>query len=223
MTDAQIRSVMDVHLMAGFYVGQPVYRAMKSQGYGRIILTSSASALFGSEWQANYGAAKAGLAGLVNVLALEGAKHGIQVNGLLPCGPSRMGRRKEDWPDDFRSHMPDGRELIEQAIHADFIVPMVVWLASARCGTSHALYSATGGRFARVFVGEGNGWLSDYDHPPTPEDIERHLGEIDDTASFDIPTSMWDEFRPIIAARREVLAHKAAASASGPSTKEYTQ
>jgi len=205
LTEEQIRSVLDVHLMAGFHVGQPAYRAMQANGYGRIVLTSSASALFGAEWQANYAAAKAGLVGLVNVLALEGARHGIQANGLLPCGPSRMGRQQGDWPADFRSHIPEHREVLEPAIHADFIAPMVVWLASEQCRSTHNLYSATGGRFARVFIGEGKGWLSDYDRPPSAEDIAGHMPEIDRTDPCDIPASMWDEFRPIIAQRRAAL------------------
>jgi len=206
LTDEQIGSILDVHLMAGFYVGQPAYIVMKDQGYGRILLTSSASALFGTPWQGNYAAAKMGLVGLVNVIALEGAKHGITANGLLPCGSGRLGRPDgADWPEDFNESSNPEIELLFPAMQNEFVTPMVLWLVSERCHKSHSLYSATAGRFARVFIGATSGWISDYDSAPTPEEIESHLAEIDDVSSFDIPVSMFDEFEPIVAARRAKL------------------
>ena len=77
MDHTTIDAVVDVHLKGALYVSQPAFRLMREQGYGRIVNTSSASGLFGNFGQANYGAAKAGLAGLTRVLALEGAGHGI--------------------------------------------------------------------------------------------------------------------------------------------------
>lgn len=206
MTDEQIRSILDVHLMAGFYVGQPAYRLMKDQGYGRIVLTSSASAVFGSVWQSNYCAAKAGLVGLMNSVGLEGERHGVVVNSLLPCGATRLGQGKDEWPADFYAGAPEDMSLVAPAIRNEYVVPMVVWLASDRCRTTRGLYTATAGRFARVFVAEAEGWLSDYEHPPSPEEIETHLAEIEDRARFDTPTSVWEEFASIIKARRAKLA-----------------
>ena len=215
LTDEQIRSIMDVHLMAGFYVGQPAFRIMKQQRYGRVIFTSSASGVFGAEWQANYAAAKTGLVGLINVLALEGARHGILANGLLPCGASRLGRGEREWPADFQQGMPKDFSLVVPAIRNDFVVPMVVWLAHECCSTTRSLYSATGGRFARVFVAESKGWLSDQAQPPSAEDIQAHLAEIDRTDEFDIPASMWDEFVPIIEATRAKQASERASERAG--------
>jgi NAD(P)-dependent dehydrogenase (short-subunit alcohol dehydrogenase family) len=204
LTDEQIRSIMDVHLMAAFYVGQPAYRAMKAEGYGRIVLTSSAAAMFGSVWQANYGAAKAGLVGLMNSVGSEGEKHGIFVNGLLPCGATRLGQGKSEWPADFHESIPADFSRITPGIRNEFVVPMTVWLASERCKVNRALYTATGGRFARVFVGEANGWLCPHDSPPSPEDIEQHLAQIDDTTRFDQPKNVWDEFESIIKGYRAI-------------------
>lgn len=201
MTDEQIRAIMDVHLLAGFYVGQPTFTAMKKQGYGRILLTSSASALFGMPWQANYAAAKAGLVGLVHSLAIEGKAHGITANALLPAGSGRLGRGEGlDFPPDMAAQMPADMGLIAPAMRNEFVTPMVLWLVSERCRTTHALYSATAGRFARVFIGAASGWLADQDRPPQAEDIEQHIAEIDDISRFDTPESVFDEFRPIIAA-----------------------
>ncbi|MGF6654233.1 NAD(P)-dependent dehydrogenase (short-subunit alcohol dehydrogenase family) [Paraburkholderia youngii] len=202
LTDEQIRSIMDVHLMAAFYVGQPAWRAMQAAKYGRIVLTSSASAMFGSVWQANYGAAKAGLVGLMNSIGVEGDKYGIRVNALLPCGASRLGQGSDEWPADFHHGMPEDFALVAPGIRNEFVVPMAIWLASERCKANRALYTATGGRFARVFVGEADGWLSQHGRPPTPEDIERHLAEIDDTTHFDQPQSVWGEFESIISGYR---------------------
>lgn len=77
MSEADIDEVIDVHLKGAFHVGQPAFAAMKSQGYGRMLFTSSSSGLFGHPWQASYAAAKAGVVGLANAIALEGKPHGI--------------------------------------------------------------------------------------------------------------------------------------------------
>ena len=206
LTDDQIGAIMGVHLMAGFYVGQPAFAAMKRQGYGRILLTSSASALFGTPWQANYAAAKMGLVGLVNVIALEGAKHGVTANGLLPAGSGRLGRSTDmDWPPDFMDQMPPEMGVIAPAMRNEFVTPMALWLVSEGCKATHSLYSATAGRFARVFIGATQGWMSDYDQPPSPEELGRRMVEIDDTSRFDISASMFAEFDPIVAARKAQL------------------
>ena len=85
-----IEAVIDVHLKGAFFVTQPAYQVMRQQGYGRIVSTTSASGLFGNFGQANYGAAKAGLAGFTRVLALEGARHNIRANAIAPVALTRM-------------------------------------------------------------------------------------------------------------------------------------
>jgi len=206
LSDEQIDSIMNVHLLAGFYLGQPAFAQMKRQNYGRILLTSSASALFGTPWQANYAAAKMGLVGLLNVIALEGEAHGITANGLLPAGSGRLGRPDaSDWPPDFGARANPDLHLLFPAMQSSFVTPMALWLVSERCRQSHALYSATAGRFARVFIGTTQGWLSEFETPPTPEDIERHIAEIDARERYDVPESMFAEFDPIVAAQQRRL------------------
>ncbi|HET9629026.1 MAG TPA: SDR family NAD(P)-dependent oxidoreductase [Novosphingobium sp.] len=206
LTDEQIRSVVDVHLMAGFYVGQPAFAAMKRNGYGRILLTSSASAMFGAHWQANYAAAKAGLVGLLNVIAIEGAKHGITANGLLPAGSGRLGTATDlDWPADFHERLDPGMGLVAPAMTNDFVTPMVLWLTSERCRTTHAVYSATAGRYARVLIAATEGWLADYDVPPSPEEIARHMGQIEGRTTIYTPEHVLEEFGPIVAMRKRAL------------------
>jgi len=90
MTPEDFRLVIDVHLMGSFNCSKAVWEIMREQAYGRIVFTSSSSGLYGNFGQANYGAAKMGVIGLMNVLHLEGAKYNIHVNALAPAAGTRM-------------------------------------------------------------------------------------------------------------------------------------
>jgi len=90
MTPEDFRLVIDVHLMGSFNCSKAVWAIMREQAYGRIVFTSSSSGLYGNFGQANYGAAKMGVIGLMNVLHLEGAKYNIHVNALAPAAGTRM-------------------------------------------------------------------------------------------------------------------------------------
>ena len=181
------RRMLGVHLDGGFYLSQPAYRVMKSQGYGRFVFVSSSAGMFGQHMEAHYAAAKAGLVGLTNVIALEGAPHGILANTVLPYGVSRM----------VTETVEDAKALEEsgllQAIRPELVAPMVVYLASRACEFSHRNYSAFGGRFARVFVGLGQGWLAGQGTNPTADDVAAHLSEVSATEPFMVPESIYEE------------------------------
>ncbi|CAG7580151.1 SDR family NAD(P)-dependent oxidoreductase [Rhodococcus opacus] len=87
---ADFRKVIDVHLMGSVHCTQAVWPHMVAQGYGRILMTTSASGIYGNFGQANYGAAKSALVGLTNVLAIEGERRGIRVNALAPTAATQM-------------------------------------------------------------------------------------------------------------------------------------
>ncbi len=87
---ADFRTVIDVHLMGSVYCTKAVWDLMRDQNYGRIVMTSSSSGLWGNFGQANYGAAKMALIGLMNTLAIEGMKYNIRVNALAPAATTRM-------------------------------------------------------------------------------------------------------------------------------------
>jgi len=87
---ADFRQVMDVHLMGAVNCTKAVWETMRAQSYGRIVMTTSSTGLYGNFGQSNYGAAKMALVGLMQTLALEGAKHGIRVNCLAPTAATRM-------------------------------------------------------------------------------------------------------------------------------------
>ncbi|MCV7260107.1 SDR family NAD(P)-dependent oxidoreductase [Mycobacterium shimoidei] len=181
------RRMLSVHLDGGFYVSQPAYRVMKSQGYGRFVFISSSGGMFGQPLEAHYAAAKAGLVGLANVIAIEGQRHGILANTVLPFGLSRMAT---DTIGD-----PKALEQIGflKVIQPELVVPIVVYLASRACDFTHHNYSACAGRFARVFVGLGEGWLADPETNPSADDIAEHLSEVTATEPFTVPGSIFDE------------------------------
>ncbi|CQD13511.1 short-chain dehydrogenase/reductase SDR [Mycobacterium europaeum] len=179
--------MLRVHLDGGFQLSQPAYRVMKDNGGGRFVFISSSAGVFGQPMEAHYAAAKAGLVGLTNVIAIEGEAHGIIANSVMPTGFSRM----------VTETVGDEKFLAEsgfmQAIRPELVVPLVTFLASSACTFTHRNYSAAAGRYARVFVGLSEGWLADARSQPTAEDIQAHLEEISSTEKFLVPASIVDE------------------------------
>ena len=185
---ADWRDMLNVHLDGGFYVSQPAFRVMKAQHYGRFVFICSSAGIFGQPQSAHYAAAKAGLFGLTNVIAIEGAEHGILANTVLPFGYSRM----------VYETIGDRDELLAnseflRAIGPELVVPIVVFLASRACNLTHQSYSAGAGRYARVFAGLAEGWLAERGSNPTADDVAAHLAEVSATEPFTIPASIFDE------------------------------
>jgi len=173
MDSHMIDSVVDVHLKGALFVSQPAFRVMRENGYGRIVNTTSASGLFGNFGQANYGAAKAGIAGLTRVLALEGEAHGIKVNAIAPIAATRMTAGILG-------------ELTSQ-VGPDSVSPVVAYLAHEECAVNGNVYSVAGGRVALIFIAETTGAVL---AELTPEAVRDQLVNIEDRHRYHQPASL---------------------------------
>lgn len=180
-----IADVLAVHLGGAFHVSKAAWPFMVEQGGGRIIMTSSGSGLYGNFGQANYGAAKMGLVGLMRVLALEGARSGIQVNAIAPLARSQM----------TEGVLPD--EILER-LAPEWVSPLVAWLASDECGDSGHIYSVAGGYYARVAVVEGPG--ISFDHVPSLDEFAAMHDKLVAIEPFSEPASLADQVA-LVAAR----------------------
>jgi len=154
-------TVLDVHLRGAFHVVRPAFPIMCDAGYGRIVLTSSIGGLYGNHNVANYAAAKAGMIGLSNVVALEGAADGVTCNAIVPAAVTRMADGI-----DTSAYPPMGPELV---------APVVGWLAHEKCSVTGEVFIALAGRVARAVTAESRGV-----HLPawTVEDVGKNLDAI---------------------------------------------
>ena len=152
---ADFELVLDVHLMGSVHCTKAVWGLMRDQQYGRVVMTTSSSGLYGNFGQTNYGAAKMALVGFMNSLALEGEKYGIRVNSLAPIAATRM-----------TSDLMTGEVLA--SLQPEAVTPAVIFLASEEAPTRQIL-AAGAGVYAKVLVEEGEGVFL----PPERRDAEQ--------------------------------------------------
>lgn len=163
-------AVLKVHLTGAYNVTHPAFNIMRKRGYGRIIMTTSASGLFGNFGQSNYSAAKMGLIGMMNVLKIEGSKYNIKVNSIAPNAASRL----------TKGLMPEDQF---EKMKPEFITPIVIYLCSEKCEESGFIYNAGQGLFNRTqilngkAVAIGNGNIA-----PTAEEVMDRMPEINNMA-----------------------------------------
>jgi len=181
ITPDLINAVIDVHLRGAFYVALAAWGHMRVQGYGRIINTSSNSGILGNFGQSNYGAAKMGLVGFTNVLAIEGAKHNIKVNTIAPVAYTRM----------TAELMPQ----LEEKLQPDKVTPAVIYLAHESCEVTGEIFSVGGGTVSRYFIGLTEGYLN---HELTAEDVRDNLGVIRDETDYKVFHNIGQELQKLL-------------------------
>ncbi|OBI83309.1 SDR family NAD(P)-dependent oxidoreductase [Mycobacterium sp. E740] len=171
MSYEDFEAVLDVHLRGAFHVVRPAFPHMCDAGYGRIVLASSIGGLYGNHDIANYAVAKAGVLGLSNVAAIEGAAHGVKSNVIVPAAVTRMAEGI-----DTSAYPPMGAELV---------APAVAWLAHETCAVTGEVLIALAGRVATAVVAETPGV---YRPSWTIEDVGHHIAAIrDDTQPLVFP------------------------------------
>jgi NAD(P)-dependent dehydrogenase (short-subunit alcohol dehydrogenase family) len=148
-----------VHLGGPVNTVKAAWPHMVAQRYGKIILTTSVSGLFGLRGQATYAAAKCAVVGLMRILAIEGAEHGILVNTISPIAYTRMHPAAGS-----RTLEAEGRRIMP----VEAVAPTIVWLASGRCSETNHIYNVTAGAIQRIAIVIGPGF---YDPHLTPESI----------------------------------------------------
>lgn len=136
-------SVLDVHLRGAYHVVREAFPHMKSQGYGRIVLTSSINGLYGKSDNVTYAMCKAGFMGLSNTAAIEGQNDDVKSNLIVPAAVTRMSEGIDT------SQFPP--------MDPDMVAPMVAWLCHHSCSVSGEMYVAMAGRLARAYVAETPG------------------------------------------------------------------
>ena len=167
MEIADFEFVLDVHLLGTVKPAKAVWEIMKAQNYGRIVVTTSSSGLYGNFGQTNYGAAKLGIVGFMNTLKLEGQKNNIHVNAIAPVAATRM----------TENLMPPE---ISARLAPQYVTPGVVFLCSEEAPTGVILTAGAGAfAVARIFETEGaylgEGGLS-------VEEVRDHWAQIADEA-----------------------------------------
>ncbi|MEL6891328.1 MAG: SDR family oxidoreductase [Actinomycetota bacterium] len=184
MTPDLVDPVLDVHLRGAFNVTAPAWKIMRDKSYGRIVSTSSAAGIFGNFGQANYGAAKMGLVGFMNVLAVEGAKYGIRANAIAPLAFTRM-------TEDLLGPLGD-------KLQPELVSPLVTYLCHESCESTGRIYSVGGGRVAEVFIGECQGYTNT--DSLTPEDLRDNWGTVTDRTGYEVPAAIAEETAMFLAA-----------------------
>jgi NAD(P)-dependent dehydrogenase (short-subunit alcohol dehydrogenase family) len=189
-TDDDLREMLDIHLGGPFAAVQQALPSMRTNGWGRIVLTGSGSAAFGLENQSAYASAKAAMVGLCNVLKRETLDADIMINVVLPVAPP-LGRT----PASKRIAEMFGDQV--DRLDPAWVAPLVCLLSSEACPGTGGVYSAVGGRYARVFTAVGQGWRAPGREPPGLTEMAAQIDAIMDQSNYQIPASILQEIESV--------------------------
>lgn len=184
------RLVMEVHLMGAVHCTHAVWNIMRAQNYGRIVMTTSSSGLYGNFGQANYGAAKMALVGLMQTLALEGERYGIRVNSLAPTAATAMTEGLLD---------PEALTMLSPASVSPALVALV-----AENAPSRTILMAGAGSFEQANITMTHGIYLNDDERSAQTLIDR-MADISDRAQETVPATGFDQLRHEIAKAQHCL------------------
>jgi len=163
LSEEDLHAILDVHLMGSFATAQPAFQHMKESGNGgKIILTTSASGLFGNFGQSNYSAAKMGIWGLMRVLSIEGGRSNIQVNCIAPAARTRL----------------TGGEEAAGPNAPSSVAPLVVALCHDSCDITGETFMSGYNWYTRCFMAQAAGWAAPEDAVVSAEEITARWDEI---------------------------------------------
>jgi NAD(P)-dependent dehydrogenase (short-subunit alcohol dehydrogenase family) len=168
MTFENWDAVLKVHLYGGYNVIRAAWPHFREQSFGRVVVATSTSGLFGNFGQANYGAAKLGLVGLINTLAQEGAKYNIKTNALAPIAATRM--TEDILPPE-----------VLQNLTPEFVAPVVSYLCTEEVPDTGSIFIVGGGKVQRAALFQNEGVT--FKSPPSVDDVAAHWTEIDDLSA----------------------------------------
>ncbi|CNH58954.1 short chain dehydrogenase/reductase oxidoreductase [Mycobacterium tuberculosis] len=161
-------AVLKVHLYGGYNVIRAAWPHFREQSFGRVVVATSTSGLFGNFGQANYGAAKLGLVGLINTLAQEGRKYNIHANALAPIAATRM----------TQDILPP--EVFEK-LTPDYVAPVIGYLCTEECEDNGSVFIVGGGKVQRTALFQNEGVT--FGKPPSVDEVAARWAEITDLSA----------------------------------------
>jgi 3-hydroxyacyl-CoA dehydrogenase/3a,7a,12a-trihydroxy-5b-cholest-24-enoyl-CoA hydratase len=174
-----------VHVLGSFRVTHAAWNHMRDAGYGRIVMTASASGIYGNFGQANYSMAKLGIFGLAQTLAIEGGKKNVRVNTIAPIAGSRM----------TETVLPP--DLVA-ALKPEYVSPLVAYLAHESCEDNGGLFEVGGGFVGKLRWERAGGALFRLSRAMTPENVRAKWSAIVDFGKATHPTNMTESMQPIL-------------------------
>ena len=184
MTTDDFDFVVKVHFLGTAYVTHAAWPILRAKAYGRVVVTSSNSGIYGTFGQSNYGGAKLAVVGFMNALRLEGQKYNIMMNALAPIAATRM----------TDSLMP---APVLEKLKPEYVSPMVAYLCSEQCQRTGDIWSAGGGTFARIEYREAEGLRID-GRAPTVEDVMENIDKIADVSANRVFRTSGEEVQAVV-------------------------
>eukprot|EP01117_Protostelium_nocturnum_P010789 TRINITY_DN3887_c0_g1_i1.p1 TRINITY_DN3887_c0_g1~~TRINITY_DN3887_c0_g1_i1.p1 ORF type:complete len:326 (+),score=120.64 TRINITY_DN3887_c0_g1_i1:76-978(+) len=188
MTDKDWDLIYTVHMKGAYSVTKAAWNAMREQGYGRVIMVTSAAGLYGNGGQANYSAMKLGLVGFAKTLAIEGQSKNIKVNVIAPLAASRM--TESILPPDLLALMKP-----------EAVSPLVGYLSHDTCEETGQVFEVGAGWIAKVRWQRTEGALLDATKAITPENIRDNWGKVNDWNKVSYPTTISESFSELMKAK----------------------